>query len=306
MRRLLTFGSFPLIMGAALVGCAVAMEGGIAPSAAMSMVVVTAALLIAALERIHPYIPDYNRSRGDVGTDVLHNLVSMIALPELLRLLTFGAMMAAGSWMSARLGVGLWPTSWPLSLQLVLALVLGEFGSYWTHRLCHENRWLWRLHATHHSAGRLYWLNAGRFHPLDTTFGYVPQMAPLVILGGPDEVFALALALTAVHGMFQHANIDMRLGPLNWVFSMAELHRWHHSKTVSESNTNYGANLIFWDIVFGTRFLPADRDPPVAIGFEGMEGFPTGYAGQILSPFRPAAIVDGSGPSGEVNDGSPA
>ena len=33
--------------------------------------------------------------------------------------------------------------------------------------MMHEVPWLWRFHATHHSAPRLYWLNAGRFHPLD-------------------------------------------------------------------------------------------------------------------------------------------
>jgi sterol desaturase/sphingolipid hydroxylase (fatty acid hydroxylase superfamily) len=58
-------------------------------------------------------------------------------------------------------------------------------------------------------------------------------------------------------GIFQHANVQLRLGPLNWFFSMAELHRWHHSRTVEEANHNYGQTISVWDWVFGTRYLPA-------------------------------------------------
>jgi len=109
---------------------------------------------------------------------------------------------------------------------------------------------------------------------------------PLIVLGAPPEILALFSLWTAVHGMFQHANLDIRLGPLNWIFSMAELHRWHHSRLVDESNTNYGANVCFWDIVFGTRFLPADREPPEEIGIADMPSFPRGFFEHLVAPFR--------------------
>jgi sterol desaturase/sphingolipid hydroxylase (fatty acid hydroxylase superfamily) len=67
---------------------------------------------------------------------------------------------------------------------------------------------------------------------------------------------------------------------------MAELHRWHHSRLLEESNTNFGQNLIVWDIVFGTRFLPKDRDPPSDIGIAGLPAFPMDYWGQLMSPFH--------------------
>ena len=67
---------------------------------------------------------------------------------------------------------------------------------------------------------------------------------------------------------------------------MRRLHRWHHSKNIDEANNNYGANLIVWDIVFGTRFLPKDRQPPEEIGIETLPDFPQTYVGQFLSPIR--------------------
>jgi sterol desaturase/sphingolipid hydroxylase (fatty acid hydroxylase superfamily) len=90
----------------------------------------------------------------------------------------------------------------------------------------------------------------------------------------------------AVHGIFQHANLPLKLGPLNWFFSMAELHRWHHSTVLEEANSNYGQNLIVWDIVYGTRSLPKDREPPEKIGINGMPNFPMRYWKQLMSPFQ--------------------
>jgi sterol desaturase/sphingolipid hydroxylase (fatty acid hydroxylase superfamily) len=86
--------------------------------------------------------------------------------------------------------------------------------------------------------------------------------------------------------MLQHANLDMRLGPLNYVFSTAEPHRWHHSRTLVEANTNYGSNLIVWDLVFGSFFLPQTRQPPIDIGLADRPHFPQTWAAQLLAPLR--------------------
>ena len=90
--------------------------------------------------------------------------------------------------------------------------------------------------------------------------------------------------------VFQHCNLDLRLGPLNWIFSMAELHRWHHSTLIVESNRNYGQELIVWDAVFGTRFLPPGREPPERIGIPDLPRFPTGYLAHLSSVFRWARV----------------
>jgi sterol desaturase/sphingolipid hydroxylase (fatty acid hydroxylase superfamily) len=88
-----------------------------------------------------------------------------------------------------------------------------------------------------------------------------------------------------VHGFFQHANIDLRLGPLNYFFSMAELHRWHHSRDIREANQNYGSNCIVWDLVFGTFYWPRDRRPPADVGLSELPDFPQRLGRQLLSPF---------------------
>ena len=244
------------------------------------------AIAVAITERLRPFRPEWNRSHGDVGTDVAHVLVSGGGAAQLARPLAAALGVAIAGALSRHLGLDVWPRAWPLLAQLALALVIAELPQYWLHRWQHERDWLWRFHSVHHSAPRLYWLNAARFHPVDLGLLYLVGYVPLIALGCPEETIMLFALFDAVFGMLQHGNIDVHLGWLNRVFSMAEPHRWHHSRVLDEANTNYGSNLIVWDLVFGTFFLPGDRQPPAAIGIADMPAFPQTWAAQMAAPFR--------------------
>ena len=289
-RTVFAWTIFPVVLGGAVAFTIWQMARGVDPIIAFVGPTIAAYFLLLTLERLLPYHRSWNRSRGDLHVDLGHLVVSGAFTVELLRpfMLAFG--LWAGAWVSAALGVEIWPQEWPLVLQLVLALVLGEFFMYWAHRLGHSWQLLWRFHAVHHSAPRLYFLNAVRFHPVDLAISTYAPFVPLVALGADARLLALFILVTAVHGLFQHTNLPIRLGPLNWFFSMAELHRWHHSRLLEEANTNYGQNLIVWDIVFGTRFLPKDREPPEEIGIADMPLFPMNYLGQLASTFTWARI----------------
>jgi len=277
---------FPAVLGASIWGSVLLMDRGWDPALAILGPQLLAMAAIALLERVHPLHASWLHSTGDLSVDLRHALTigSALALAGPIALVIG---VAVAGWLSERFGVGLWPDAWPLPAQLGLALVVGELPQYWVHRLQHERPWLWRFHALHHSAPRLYWLNAARFHPIDILMNYFPSYILLIALGCPPESIALFGLVSAVHGNFQHANLQLRCGPLNWLFSMAELHRWHHSPRIEEANTNYGQQMIVWDVVFGTRFLPRDRVPPERIGLAGgLSAFPMTYLAQLASPFR--------------------
>ncbi|MEZ4290811.1 MAG: sterol desaturase family protein [Myxococcota bacterium] len=178
------------------------------------------------LERFFYRQPRWLHSQGDLGVDVGHLLVSGLLTTELLKILFTIAVVAPPRGSPTRWGQPLAFAVEPLGTA-PLALVFGEFFMYWVHRLGHEVDWLWRFHAMHHSAPRLYFLNAVRFHPVDIAISTFAPMVPLIVVGADGRVIALFGLVSAVHGLFQHANLVLRLGPLNWIFSMAELHRWH-------------------------------------------------------------------------------
>jgi len=285
-RKVVSITVFPFMMVGSFFLLQRVLKTGMDPALAAGAIAALVSVLIMGLERLFPYTDRWLHSQGDLVTDVSHMVLSTLGTSEVLKMAVFFGVSTYGvSWLAHGIGWDIWPDQWPLVAQLAMALVIGEFGQYWVHRVAHERELLWRLHATHHSPGRLYWLNAGRFHPLDTTLQYGGMFLPLALLGVGPELMAYFALVTSVHGVHQHANLEMRLGPLNWVFSMAELHRWHHSRTIDEANNNYGANLIVWDIVFGTRFLPSDRLPPTDIGLAEMPNFPQGFWAQLASPF---------------------
>jgi sterol desaturase/sphingolipid hydroxylase (fatty acid hydroxylase superfamily) len=280
---------FPVLMGGAVAWSLALMAGGMPPPTAILGPQLCAIALVAILEHVYPYHTSWNRTRRDLHVDAGHSITISVAAALATPFVLAGGVAVSG-WLSHTLGAGLWPSHWPLLAQALLALVIGELPGYWVHRWQHRWDAFWRFHATHHSAPRLYWLNAGRFHPVDTLMTFVPSYGLLVALGCGVEVLALFTLVTAVHGIFQHANLQLRLGPLNHFFSMAELHRWHHSKTVEEANHNFGQTVILWDTLFGTRFLPEDREPPEDIGIPDLPSFPMTWWAQILSPFRWARI----------------
>ena len=288
--RVFSWTVFPVTLTLAVAwGLARIARGG-DPAEAVLLPLVTSFAFVALAERFVPHHGSWLHSRGDLHVDAGLTLISGVVTNGLgLVTLSYGAVMAAS--LAEGVGFALWPTGWPLLAQLLVALVVAELPKYALHRLQHEWPPLWRIHAVHHSAERLYWLNAGRFHPIDIGLDYLVGVGVLVVLGAGPAVVALFALVSAVHGVFQHANLPLRCGPLNWFFSMAELHRWHHSPEPELSNHNYGQNLILWDVVFGTRYLPSDAEPTDAIGIEDLPRFPKGLWANLLVPFRWARVV---------------
>jgi len=284
IRAFYRFVSFPLCFFGGVWLAHHLMARGFDPGlVVMGAAVLTAGVVIAG-EQVLPYAASWNRSHRDVLADLLHSVLSNGGVSAVVRPLILGAAV----WLASMIDVpwSVWPTGWPWPLQLALALMAAEFAHYWVHRWMHTVPWMWRLHAIHHSAPRLYWLNAGRSHPLAVGVILLFDMPAMLLLGAPDEALAMYLVATAIHGLFQHANIDLRLGVLNHVFSMAELHRWHHARSGPGGLSNYGGNLIVWDAVFGTRYLPAEGIAEDGLGFQGDDAYPEGFLGQLAAPFR--------------------
>jgi sterol desaturase/sphingolipid hydroxylase (fatty acid hydroxylase superfamily) len=167
-------------------------------------------------------------------------------------------------------------------------MILSGFLPYWVHRLSHEHdNFLWRVHSVHHSPERLYWLNALRLHPLNVFWNVYLSLFPLQFLGFGEEVIVTVGILNNIVNIYNHANINFKLGWLNWVFNMSELHRWHHSKAIEEANHNYSAgSLIFWDLVFGTYLHPEQQLLPKHVGLSTDSNYPTrSFYKLLLYPF---------------------
>lgn len=237
---------------------------------------------LLALEHWIPHEKAWQKHDGQLLADIAHTLSSKGTVQGLL---AFSAVLGLTELITpvTEAGYGIWPREWPMAVQIVMGVVLAEFGLYWAHRLGHEWPILWRFHAVHHSVVRLWTINTGRFHFVDSLISIILAMAILLALGAPIEVVQWKAAITAFIGLLTHCNVDMRFGVLSYIFNTPELHRWHHSRRLDEGNTNYCENVMVWDHVFFTYYNPSGRRPPVNIGTD--EYMPVQFLDQLLWPF---------------------
>jgi sterol desaturase/sphingolipid hydroxylase (fatty acid hydroxylase superfamily) len=282
-RRAIAFWTYPVLMPLALLSHCLAIAAGVPQTVSTLLPIAGTALIITLLERRFPANRAWRPGRADVLNDALYMALVQSLLPRFLAFTTVIAL-ARLTPASASLPQGLWPDHWPVLLQALLMLLCADFLRYWLHRLAHHWPPLWRLHAVHHSPRRLYWFNVGCFHPLEKFLQFLLDTLPFIWLGVPEAVLAMYFVFYAVNGFFQHCNIHLRLGCLNYLVSGPELHRWHHAVNRDESNHNFGNNLIVWDLLFGTRYLPQDR----SVGQLGLvdPAYPGGFGAQLLAPFR--------------------
>lgn len=240
------------------------------------LLVAIAAVCLA--ERVLPYEKSWNRDRGDTGRDTLHALVnegsaalSVAAVPLLAGLSP---------------GAGLWPDAWPLWAQLALAMLVADVGITLAHYASHKWEPLWRLHAVHHSVTRMYGFNGLMKHPLHQTVETLAGTAPLLIVGLPMEVAALLGFAVAVQLLLQHANVDMRIGPLAYLWAIAPGHRHHHLASKTKGDVNFGLFTTLTDHALGTFVTGRPTPREGEIGVAGAPDYPRGYLEQLIKPFR--------------------
>lgn len=278
-KTIVSYSLWPALLAACIAAVAFGMHTGYG-FVAFNVAYLSLALCLFFLERAMPYEPKWLKNDGQIGADIGHTLLNKGAVQVMVAVGTsFGIAEAFAS----ESGGDIWPSDWPLILQVVLGLVLVEIGLYAAHRLAHESPLLWRFHAVHHSSTRLSFINTGRFHVVDTVVSIALSQPILFLVGAPIEVFQWVSSFTAFVGMLTHCNIDMKFGWLAYVVNTPTLHRFHHSKKIVEGNKNYGENLVLFDLLLGTYYNKPYR-PSSNIGIN--EPMPDGFLGQLAQPFR--------------------
>lgn len=299
---LIAFGPAAITLGWLRPGSTGSLRDDLPGLVGCGVLVVGCYLLLALLERALPHRDDWNRPKNDVLPDVAYLLAIGPASAFLGGFIASLLVYLSHRAFPAMLRTELWPTSWPAAAQVFLACLVAEFGHYWMHRIGHEVPMFWRLHSIHHSARRLYWLNATRFHPLDLLALLAFQTVPLILAGATPRALLMYSLFAAVYGQLQHATVRFRTGPLDWLFATPGLHRFHHSTDPREGNANYGAILIAWDLVFRSFFRPKGREFAGPVGIAAMPHFPRGWLAQLASPFRWRRIehTDDSGATARI------
>lgn len=283
MTRLLPYMWFPTFFALAIAMFAALLHTETHLLIALYIPIALVAVAIIGLERVYPARYDWKPERSDVVSDLLFMVFIQTLLP---RAFAFGLVLAIAVWTHGHSPSPIWPHHWPLFGQALLMVLAVDLLRYWLHRACHTYTPLWRLHEVHHSPDILYTLNVARFHPLEKALHFSLDTVPFVLLGVAPEVVAAYFLFYAVNGFFQHSNLQLRYGWLNYLVGSAETHRWHHARDPKVARCNFGNTTIVWDLLFGTWYLPKNRNLDIGIPDRA---YPKDFWSQMFTPFRQAA-----------------
>ena len=241
------------------------------------LLIIAAAILFMILERLFPYTKGQKLFREGFFDDFA---LYTIAQSYILSILIFSVIIRFVDNTTGLSRLRLFADV-PIWMQLVFFTVTHDIYIYFMHRWQHRNKWLWRIHEAHHSNKNIDWLAGSRSHALEILINQTVEFLPIILLGSPYEVIAYKGIISAVWGMYIHANIDVKTGWLQKIINGPEMHRWHHS-TGKGRNRNFATKLAIWDWLLGTAFQPGNK--PDEFGLKTY--FPKNYFVQTFYAFR--------------------
>jgi sterol desaturase/sphingolipid hydroxylase (fatty acid hydroxylase superfamily) len=157
-----------------------------------------------------------------------------------------------------------------------LLFVASDLARFLNHYLHHRIPALWELHKVHHSAEHLNPLTTYRFHPLEMIVenfsvvlfvGIVAGItqglmggSPLIYYGTVNTWIYLRFA-NALGVNIRHMHVWWAWNPkLSHVLSSPAQHQIHHSTDPKHYDKNFGFFLSVWDWMFGTLYVPKEKE----------------------------------------------
>ena len=140
-------------------------------------------------------------------------------------------------------------------IAVILAVLALDLAIYLQHVLFHAVPALWRLHRVHHADLEFDVTTGVRFHPLEILISMAIKLLLILALGPPAIAVLIFEVLLNGTSLFNHSNVRLpfRLDALlRLIIVTPDMHRVHHSILPSETNSNFGFNLPWWDRLLGT------------------------------------------------------
>jgi lathosterol oxidase len=204
-------------------------------------------------------------------------------LVEILTILTLKPALILFDW--ARVdGIGSTIASLPVLVQVPALLLVADFTQYWVHRAFHLAPFLWPFHAIHHSIEEMDWLAGSRLHLLDVIATRGLTYVPIFVMGFSEQALMVYVFIVAAQATFIHANVRWEFRSVRRFVATPAFHHWHHSAEREAVNRNFAVHTPFWDVLFGTYYLP-DRWP-ASYGLHERDDIPGRWTTQLIHPFR--------------------
>jgi sterol desaturase/sphingolipid hydroxylase (fatty acid hydroxylase superfamily) len=147
------------------------------------------------------------------------------------------------------------PSFFELSFHIFVCMLVDDTLFYWSHRVLHENKYLYRtIHKQHHEFRYSVGLATEYAHPLEDIFSNtIPTVAGALLLGSHVSIAVGYMGIKLWQSVDGHSGMALPfpLSPWNNQYigmDCALAHDYHHS----HNSGNYGGYFIWWDWLCGT------------------------------------------------------
>lgn len=236
--------------------------------------------IFMALEKLFPKYRNQVILRSEWGLDLFYFCFNHLMISAILIYANFHA--SHFEWAVSE-SIQQTIQSFPLLLQVVLIILCADFVLYWEHRIFHEVKPLWPIHAVHHSVENLDWLAGSRGHFVQVFSERAMVMVPLYLLGADKTALDIYVTFAALQAILIHCNLKFSFGFLKYIFVTPQFHHWHHSSEKPAIDTNYSAHTVLFDRLFNTYHMPKALWPA---DYGTTIRLPRTFVGQLLYPLK--------------------
>ncbi len=182
----------------------------------------------------------------------------------------------------------------PYVAAILVAFIVFDLAIYLQHVMFHAVPVLWRMHRMHHADLDFDVTTGSRFHPFEILLSLGLKLAVVGVLGPPAIAVLISEVVLNATSTFNHSNFRIPEKFDAWLRLLVvtpDMHRVHHSIAVSETNSNFGFNLPWWDRLLGTYLAqPAAGHERMTIGINLFrDPKELGLERMLLQPFGAAA-----------------
>ncbi len=145
----------------------------------------------------------------------------------------------------------------------LLAFVMIDFASYWSHRWNHEINVFWNRHIVHHSSEEFN-LSCALRQSISGIIGvYFFLYIPMALVGIPGKIIAITAPIHLFAQFWYHTKLINKMGILEHIIVTPSHHRVHHAINAKYLDKNYAAIFIIWDKIFNTFQEELPEEPAV-------------------------------------------
>jgi sterol desaturase/sphingolipid hydroxylase (fatty acid hydroxylase superfamily) len=223
--------------------------------------------------------PEYYRHPSAV-VDYQIFIINRILTPAKLVTRALSDMAIAGFILSALtaafgppVGIAL-PAVGGILLYTLLVVLVSDFSGWAGHVVMHRVPVLWEFHKLHHSAEVLTPITYYRIHPVEEMIAVITSVLisgsfsgvlAYLILEQPSllTIFGVNVFVASFQlmGNLRHSHIWLSWGQtVSRILISPAQHQIHHSVDPRHRGKNYGSIFAIWDWMFGTLYVPKEKE----------------------------------------------